>query len=190
MLENSSYQIVEAALVQANFNLSITCLELLLCAGNSSRLQIWLITTRIPQLTTLQYICLPRSSVWLLVAWLRYSSKCCKRHIHIGHIDISTSCTIQEWNRGHAHHHTMLSGYQWLTQFCRAVPSGTCGSLLEEGQVRNQDWSRSTSLLGCSVGVPVCWDSWASRQCSQGQQEDKNSTQTHSACSQKWWGAE
>ena len=71
-----------------------------------------------------------------------------------------------------------------------AVPSGTCGSLLEEGQVRDQNWSRSTSLLGRSVGVSVCWDPWVGRQCRQGQQENQNRTQTHPACSQEWRGTE
>ena len=71
-----------------------------------------------------------------------------------------------------------------------AVPSWPCGSLLEEGQVCYKDWSWSTSLLSSCAGVLVCWDPWAGRQCSQGQQEDQNCAQTHSTCSQEWWGVE
>ena len=82
-----------------------------------------------------------------------------------------------------------LNHSDFLLESALAVPSWSCGSLLEEGQVCYENWSRSTSLSGCSARVPVCWDSWAGRKCCQGQQEDQDCTQTHSTCSQEWWGA-
>ena len=54
----------------------------------------------------------------------------------------------------------------------------------QEGKLRQEGWGWCTCVYGCGHGILGCWDSWACRQCCQGQQEIAHHPKTPAASHQ------